>query len=246
MYLSGAFDRHPRALEASFGLLPSLVGWFGHSMHAQALQGLDVRRADGGVIFLASVGLALVYPLFGSKYHLLIHYFSQQETTSYHTYHTCAPNYLGSIQASESCRSRQRELFYPPEQTTIYWKSKTKTLIERASTRLSSVEPIANMSNTDFLGRAIETVKKAIENDTAGEYEKAYQLYYQALELFMLALKWEKNAKSKEMIRGKTKEYIERAEKLKTHLEEGDKSNKRKPAAVGSNGKVSGSGGKGK
>lgn len=102
------------------------------------------------------------------------------------------------------------------------------------------------MSNTDFLGRAIETVKKAIENDTAGEYEKAYQLYYQALELFMLALKWEKNAKSKEMIRGKTKEYIERAEKLKTHLEEGDKSNKRKPAAVGSNGKVSGSGGKGK
>jgi len=36
------------------------------------------------------------------------------------------------------------------------------------------------MSNTDFLGRAIETVKKAIEQDTAGEYEKAYQQYYQA------------------------------------------------------------------
>lgn len=34
------------------------------------------------------------------------------------------------------------------------------------------------MSNTDFLGRAIEAVKKAIEQDTAGEYEKAYQLYY--------------------------------------------------------------------
>ena len=102
------------------------------------------------------------------------------------------------------------------------------------------------MSNTDFLGRAIEVVKKAIENDTAGEYEKAYQLYYQALELFMLALKWEKNVKSHEMIRGKTKEYMERAEKLKTHLAEGDKSTKKKPAAVGSNGKVSGSGGKGK
>jgi len=36
------------------------------------------------------------------------------------------------------------------------------------------------MSNTDFLGRAIDTVKKAIEQDTAGEYEKAYQVYYQA------------------------------------------------------------------
>lgn len=39
------------------------------------------------------------------------------------------------------------------------------------------------MSNADFLGRAIDTVKKAIETDTAGEYEKAYQLYYSAREL---------------------------------------------------------------
>nr|KMM64561.1 suppressor protein of bem1/bed5 double mutant [Coccidioides posadasii RMSCC 3488] len=31
------------------------------------------------------------------------------------------------------------------------------------------------MSNTDFLGRAIDTVRKAIEHDNAGEYEKAYQ-----------------------------------------------------------------------
>lgn len=105
------------------------------------------------------------------------------------------------------------------------------------------------MSNTDFLGRAIEVVKKAIDNDTNGEYEKAYQLYYQALELFMLALKWEKNAKSKEMIRTKASEYMERAEKLKNHLadqEKGSSGNKKKPAAVGSNGNVSGSGGKGK
>jgi vacuolar protein-sorting-associated protein 4 len=100
------------------------------------------------------------------------------------------------------------------------------------------------MSNTDFLGRAIETVKKAIEQDTAGEYEKAYQQYYAALELFMLALKWEKNPKSKDMIRGKAGEYMERAEKLKKHIEEQD-SNKRKPAAMGNNGTASnGSGGK--
>ena len=102
------------------------------------------------------------------------------------------------------------------------------------------------MSNTDFLGRAIDVVKKAIENDTAGEYEKAYQLYYQSLELFMLALKWEKNARSKEMIRAKAGEYMERAEKLKNHLAEEDKSNRRKPTAIGSNGKISGGGAKGK
>ncbi|CAI6338483.1 unnamed protein product [Periconia digitata] len=99
------------------------------------------------------------------------------------------------------------------------------------------------MSNADFLGRAIETVKKAIETDTAGEYDKAYQLYYSALELFMLALKWEKNQKSKEMIRGKVAEYMERAEKLKQHLNQTE--NRKKPAAMGANGKSAGGSGKG-
>ncbi|WEW60502.1 Vacuolar protein sorting-associated protein 4 [Emydomyces testavorans] len=99
------------------------------------------------------------------------------------------------------------------------------------------------MSNTDFLGRAIDTVRKAIEQDNAGEYEKAYQTYYSALELFMLALKWEKNPKSKEMIRAKTGEYMERAEKLKNHLAGTD--NRKKPSAVGANGKVAHGSGKG-
>ncbi|CEL07456.1 P-loop containing nucleoside triphosphate hydrolase protein [Aspergillus pseudodeflectus] len=99
------------------------------------------------------------------------------------------------------------------------------------------------MSNTDFLGRAIDTVKKAIESDNEGEYEKAYQLYYSALELFMLALKWEKNPKSKEMIRAKAGEYMDRAEKLKNHLAQQD--SRKKPSAVGANGKVSQGSGKG-
>jgi vacuolar protein-sorting-associated protein 4 len=101
------------------------------------------------------------------------------------------------------------------------------------------------MSNADFLGRAIEQVKKAIETDTAGDYEAAYQQYYSALELFMLALKWEKNQKSKDMIRGKVAEYMERAEKLKQHLNQNDASNRKKPAAMGANGKTSGGSGKG-
>ncbi|KAL5380724.1 Vacuolar protein sorting-associated protein 4 [Paraphaeosphaeria minitans] len=101
------------------------------------------------------------------------------------------------------------------------------------------------MSYADFRGRAIDTVTKAIETDNAGEYEKAYQLYYSALELFMLALKWEKNQKSKEMIRGKVAEYMERAEKLKIHLNQRDDANRKKPAAMGSNGKAAGGSGKG-
>lgn len=101
------------------------------------------------------------------------------------------------------------------------------------------------MSNTDFLGRAIEQVRKAIEADNAAQYDKAYQLYYQSLELFMLALKWEKNPKSKEMIRAKTGEYMDRAEKLKAHLADAD-AKKKKPGMVGANGGSTGGTGKGK
>jgi vacuolar protein-sorting-associated protein 4 len=77
------------------------------------------------------------------------------------------------------------------------------------------------MSNlTDFLGRAIGIVKQAVDADNAKEYQKALNLYTSAIENFILAAKWEKNAKSKEMIRGKAAEYMDRAEKLKTYLME--------------------------
>ncbi|KAK1753243.1 vacuolar protein sorting-associated protein 4 [Echria macrotheca] len=101
------------------------------------------------------------------------------------------------------------------------------------------------MSNTDFLGRAIEQVRKAIEADNAAQYEKAYQMYYASLELFMLALKWEKNPKSKEMIRAKTGEYMDRAEKLKAHLADAE-GKRKKPGMVGANGTSTGGTGKGK
>lgn len=101
------------------------------------------------------------------------------------------------------------------------------------------------MSNTDFLGRAIDQVRKAIEADNAAQYDKAYQMYYQSLELFMLALKWEKNPKSKEMIRQKTGEYMDRAEKLKAHLSDAD-AKRKKPGMVGANGSSTGGTGKGK
>lgn len=102
------------------------------------------------------------------------------------------------------------------------------------------------MSNSNFLDRAIATVKKAVESDTAGEYEKAYQQYSQGVELFLLVIKYEKNPKQKEMLRNKTKEYLDRAEKLRDHLASQDAGNKKKPSALGTNGKSSGTGGQGK
>jgi vacuolar protein-sorting-associated protein 4 len=47
------------------------------------------------------------------------------------------------------------------------------------------------------------------------------------------------------MIRGKVAEYMERAEKLKTHLNQADDANRKKPSAMGANGKAAGGSGKG-
>lgn len=47
------------------------------------------------------------------------------------------------------------------------------------------------------------------------------------------------------MIRAKVAEYMERAEKLKAFISENDASNKRKPSAMGANGKSAGGSGKG-
>ncbi|KAL7748234.1 Vacuolar protein sorting-associated protein 4 [Sorochytrium milnesiophthora] len=88
------------------------------------------------------------------------------------------------------------------------------------------------MANVDFLGKAIEIVKKATEADTAGNYEEAFKLYQNSLDYFSTAMKYEKNERVKETIRKKFTEYLERAEKLKEHLAKPKKSKK----AVATNG----------
>lgn len=72
---------------------------------------------------------------------------------------------------------------------------------------------------SDFLSKGIDLVQKAIDADTATRYEEAYKLYYNGLDYLMLALKYEKNQKSKELIKSKFTEYLTRAEQLKDHLE---------------------------
>jgi vacuolar protein-sorting-associated protein 4 len=86
------------------------------------------------------------------------------------------------------------------------------------------------MSNVDFLGKAIEIVKRATEEDTNENFEEAYKLYQNALEYFMTAMKYEKNDKLKESIRKKFTEYLDRAEKLKDYLA---KNPKKKPIKEG-------------
>lgn len=75
------------------------------------------------------------------------------------------------------------------------------------------------MSTGDFLAKGIDLIQHAIDLDTATQYEEAYTAYYNGLDYLMLALKYEKNPKSKDLIRAKFSEYLNRAEQLKEHLE---------------------------
>lgn len=89
------------------------------------------------------------------------------------------------------------------------------------------------MSTGDFLTKGIGLIQKAIDLDTATQYEEAYTAYYNGLDYLMLALKYEKNPKSKDLIRTKFTEYLNRAEQLKEHLEakeDTQKSKKDSPA----------------
>lgn len=72
---------------------------------------------------------------------------------------------------------------------------------------------------SDFLSKGIDLVQKAIDADTATRYEEAYKLYYNGLDYLMLAIKYEKNPQTKDLIKSKFTEYLTRAEQLKDHLE---------------------------
>ncbi|KAH9458577.1 hypothetical protein Pst134EB_010874 [Puccinia striiformis f. sp. tritici] len=97
---------------------------------------------------------------------------------------------------------------------------------------------------SNFLDRACEIVRQAIDEDIKQNWEESLKLYKNALDYFHMAYKYEKNPKLKDLIRSKMEEYLERAEKLKTHVSTPD--DKRGRQAVGANGKsANGEGGSG-
>ncbi|KAH7922405.1 AAA-domain-containing protein [Leucogyrophana mollusca] len=100
------------------------------------------------------------------------------------------------------------------------------------------------MSSQSNLDKAIEIVQRAIEEDVKQNYPEAYKQYMNSLDYFMLAQKYERNEKSKLLIRTKVDEYLGRAETLKKHLQSTEEKKSRK--AVGADGSVNGVGGKGK
>jgi len=85
------------------------------------------------------------------------------------------------------------------------------------------------------LQKGIEIVTKATEEDKNGNYAEALRLYEHGVEYFLHAVKYEAQSdKSKESIRAKCVQYLERAEKLKKYIK--NKTSDKKPVADGSKG----------
>lgn len=79
--------------------------------------------------------------------------------------------------------------------------------------------------STNFRDRAIAEVQKAIAADHNKEYKKAFDLYMSSMELWVKALKWEKNKALKVTMQEKMASYLDRAEKLKQFLAAEEESN---------------------
>mmetsp|Transcript_9686 Transcript_9686/g.14409 ORF Transcript_9686/g.14409 Transcript_9686/m.14409 type:complete len:447 (-) Transcript_9686:244-1584(-) len=69
-----------------------------------------------------------------------------------------------------------------------------------------------------FIPDAIDIVSKAITADNEGEYEKALNLYRDALGRFTMGLKYEKNAARKKLILERVEGYMKRAEELRDYV----------------------------
>ncbi|KAI9463594.1 hypothetical protein BJY52DRAFT_922550 [Lactarius psammicola] len=96
--------------------------------------------------------------------------------------------------------------------------------------------PSATSSGTN-LDHAIDLVQIAIDEDKKQNYPEAYKQYQNALDYFMLALKYEKNERSKALVRGKIGEYLGRVEQLKDYLDRSfQEKRKARPRAIGANG----------
>mmetsp|Transcript_3468 Transcript_3468/g.4647 ORF Transcript_3468/g.4647 Transcript_3468/m.4647 type:complete len:385 (-) Transcript_3468:59-1213(-) len=93
------------------------------------------------------------------------------------------------------------------------------------------------MDLTALVNSAKESINEAIRLDKEGDYEAAYPKYQRALEQFIVAIKYEKNPASKEVMERKVGEYLDRAEKIKEVLD-----NKEKQAAAVGNGVAAGKG----
>lgn len=115
-----------------------------------------------------------------------------------------------NIQNQKEIFNNEKQQFY--EQQNIKKKKKKK----------QKRRPLVHLVN------AIETVQEAIKADNEENYKLALQKYDEALEKFIVALKYEKNETRKRLITMRVVGYMERAEIISTFLKKKRKKSKKK------------------
>ena len=71
---------------------------------------------------------------------------------------------------------------------------------------------------TRYREKVAKVSKAAHQADEEKEYEKAFQLYTNALDIFTHLIKWEQNKKLIEIYKMKAEEYLQRAEFIKKEI----------------------------
>jgi len=84
-----------------------------------------------------------------------------------------------------------------------------------------------------MIRQATVMVSEAIKLDNEKQYDAAYTKYQRALEQFLVALKYEKNPKSKEILTQRIEGYMVRAEQLKVAIDEENSRPKAAPVGAG-------------
>merc|ERR1719473_686449 len=75
------------------------------------------------------------------------------------------------------------------------------------------------MGDADLKDKGVSFIAQAVKEDEAGNLQKAFNLYMTGLDYLSSHLKYEKNPKVRDAIKGKMAEYIGRAEQLKKALD---------------------------
>ena len=94
--------------------------------------------------------------------------------------------------------------------------------------------------SVNFTARAVELFKKAATFDEQHEYAEAYKWYVESVEVFMTALKYEKNSVSKDTLKKKANEIMDRAAQIKEFLDAAKKNEAAPPPGGGAGTKAPG------
>ena len=71
---------------------------------------------------------------------------------------------------------------------------------------------------TRYRDKVAKVCKDAHQADEDKEYERAFHLYTNALDIFTHLIKWEQNQKLTEIYKMKAEEYLQRAEYIKKEI----------------------------